>query len=174
MSLRTRCGFLLAALATIALYGPRASDAAALTPEDAAAAQKAFRTIQRPKIEAQGWRFVVSAGYRERSDSDVFVQDIRRKEGSLRSAWFLIASYELVYPSVWDATPKLPYQSTKVLYWFDCSDLSYEYRQGAAYLHVDGTGRPSDSTNIPTSQAPSLKESAPNSLLRDLASAVCR
>jgi hypothetical protein len=151
--------------------GVQVCDAAALSADAATAAQKEFRATHRPRIEAQGWRFVVSAGISEWSDIDVFIQDVRSKEGSVRSAWVLLANYELVTPWL---NAKPPYQSTKALYWFDCTDYSYEYRQGAAYLNADGTGLSSDSTSIPTSQAAKFQESAPGSLLRTLATTACQ
>lgn len=145
--------------------------AAAFTAEAARVAQTEFREKHRPRIEAQGWLFIVSVGSLEWANSDVFIQDVRRKEGSARSAWVLVSDYEIVKP--W-FNIRQPYQSIKALYWFDCSDYSYEYRQGAAYLNPDGTGLSSDETIIPTSEAPKFKESAPGSLPRNLATTACK
>jgi hypothetical protein len=144
--------------------------AGALTAEEGTAAQKAFRNAHLAKIQQQGWKFVTSSGVLEWPDNDVFFQDVRKKDGTIRTVWVLIAQYELARP--WLNT-RAPYQSTRALYWIDCNDLSYEYRQGASYLNADGTGLSSDSTAIPTSQAATLQESAPGSLLRLLATKTC-
>lgn len=157
----------VAALVTAA----QSCGAAALTAEAARVAQTEFREKHRPRIEAQGWLFIVSGGILEWSDSDIFIQDIRRKEGSVRSAWVLASNYEFIKPWL---NIRPPYQSIRALYWFDCSDYSYEYRQGAAYFNPDGTGLSSDETIIPTSEAPKFKESAPGSLQRILATTACK
>jgi hypothetical protein len=153
------------------VFATESCSAGALTAEAAQDAQKEFREKHRPRIEAQGWQFIVGVGILEWPDSDVFVQDVRRKEGSVRSAWVLVSNYELVRPWL---NVRPPYQSTKALYWFNCSDYSYEYRQGAAYFNPDGTGLSSDETNTPTSEAPKFKESAPGSLPRILATTACK
>jgi hypothetical protein len=139
--------------------------------EAAPSAQQTFRSLHLPRIEAQGWQYVTSVGSSGKLDADVFIQDVRQREGSIRSAWVLKAHYERIEP-IW--TLKVPYQSIRILYWFDCSDLSGEGRQSAGYTSVDGTGYANEPTSIPTSQPARLEETAPGSLLRLLASTACK
>jgi hypothetical protein len=95
-----------------------------------------FRAVQRPRIEAAGWRFAAGAETAEGvPTADIFVKDLKTRGGKVRSAQVLTASYVPI------AAFEVPeYQSTNALVWFDCGTGAFEQRGIERYSSGDGTG----------------------------------
>lgn len=129
-----------------------------------------FRDAHRAKIDARGWQFV---GGTTNSDaipiSDLFIKDVKMRDGSTRSAYVLNAFYAPV------AASDLPeYQSTKALVWLDCNEQRYADRSIDRYPSVDGSGDPTSSqAEKPASGSTEMKNAEPQSVEKTLLTAVC-
>jgi hypothetical protein len=129
-----------------------------------------FRDAHRAKIDARGWRFVGGAMNADAVPiSDLFIKDVKIRDGPTRSAYVLNAFYALVAPS------DLPeYQSTKALVWFDCNQQRYADRSIDRYASVDGSGDPTSSqAEKPASEPIEMNNAEPQSVEKTVLTAVC-
>ena len=138
--------------------------------DSATKAMNEFRTAHGPAIQAAGWRFVTAITTPEGvPTADVFVQDVRARDESIRSASVLTVAYVPV-----PAFDVPEYQSSRTLIWFDCRKGSYEQRGIARYASVDGGGAPTSSNaEKPASEAPQMQPAEPDSAQSTLLTAVC-
>lgn len=145
------------------LIGAAAANAASVEEAE-------FKAKDYPMLISQGWRYLISADAGGGPVSDVFIQDIRKRDRQIRSVWVLIANYFDPAPP-WGsiAFPR----STKELYWVDCADGGYQYRQGANYTKVDGSGLALNESALPTSETAQFKQAAPGTLLGEIVTAAC-
>ena len=135
--------------------------------DSAAKAQNEFRTAHGPELQAAGWRFVTAITTAEGVPSaDVFVKEVKVKDGPIRSASVLTVAYVPV-----PASDVPEYQSSRASVWFDCRQGRYEQRSIARYESTDGGGTPT-SAEV-ESAAPQLQPVEPESVQSTLLTAVC-
>jgi hypothetical protein len=138
--------------------------------DSATKAMNEFRTAHGPELQAAGWRFVTAITTPEGvPTADVFVQDVRARDESIRAASVLTVAYVPV-----PAFDLPEYQSSRALIWFDCRQGRYEERAIARYASVDGAGAPT-STNAekPATVPPLMQPIEMGSAQSAILTAVC-